>query len=68
MSGPWVSALLAGQQADGGFGSDPYRRRARNSKTTPEVVDWGRAGEPNLMVTLNALRVLTAAGRVSVSD
>ncbi len=29
---------------------------------TPEVVDWGRAG-PNEMMTLNALRVLRAAGR-----
>lgn len=28
----------------------------------PEVVDWGRSG-PNAMMTLNALRVLKAAGR-----
>jgi hypothetical protein len=28
----------------------------------PEVVDWGRSG-PNEMITLNALRVLKAAGR-----
>jgi hypothetical protein len=25
-AGPWVSALLAGQQEDGGFGGDPYRK------------------------------------------
>ena len=25
-AGPWVSALLAGQEADGGFGADPYRK------------------------------------------
>jgi hypothetical protein len=31
---------------------------------TPEVVDWGRAGEPNLMITLNAMRVRKAAGRL----
>jgi hypothetical protein len=31
---------------------------------TPEVVDWGRAG-PSEMITLNALRVLKAAGRLS---
>jgi hypothetical protein len=31
---------------------------------TPEVVDWGRSG-PNEMITLNALRVLHAAGRLS---
>jgi hypothetical protein len=30
---------------------------------TPEAVDWGRARQPNRMVTLNALRVLRAAGR-----
>ena len=32
------------------------------STRAPEVVDWGRGG-PNDMVTLNALRVLKAAGR-----
>ena len=32
------------------------------SSAMPEVVDWGRAGEPNEMITLNALRVLRAAG------
>lgn len=31
---------------------------------TPEVVDWGREG-PNEMITLNALRVLRAAGRLT---
>ena len=31
-------------------------------KYQPEVVDWGRSG-PNAMLTLNALRVLKAAGR-----
>jgi hypothetical protein len=30
---------------------------------TPEIVDWGRDG-PNEMITLNALRVLRAAGRL----
>jgi hypothetical protein len=34
------------------------------STVTPEVVDWGRSG-PNEMVTLNALRVLKAAGRLT---
>lgn len=33
------------------------------SRVTPEVVDWGSGG-PNEMVTLNALRVLHAAGRL----
>ena len=34
------------------------------STVTPEVVDWGRSG-PNEMITLNALRVLKAAGRLT---
>ncbi len=29
-----------------------------------EVVDWGRKGEPSEMITLNALRILRAAGRL----
>lgn len=37
----------------------------RGTGRLQEVVDWGRAG-PNEMVTLNALRVLRAAGRVSI--
>lgn len=32
--------------------------------STPEVVDWGASDEPNRMVTLDALRVLHAAGRL----
>jgi hypothetical protein len=28
-----------------------------DSAVTPEVVDWGHSGEPNPMITLNALRV-----------
>jgi hypothetical protein len=34
------------------------------STVTPEVTDWGRSG-PNEMITLNALRVLKAAGRLT---
>lgn len=34
------------------------------SSLTPEAVDWGRSG-PNEMITLNALRVLHAAGRLN---
>ena len=40
----------------------PWWRRPGSSGSNVEVVDWGRA-EANEMVTLNALRVLTAAGR-----
>jgi hypothetical protein len=39
-----------------------YHPDARSGRT--EVVDWGRSG-PNEMVTLNALRCLRAAGRLS---
>lgn len=37
--------------------------RPPGSRTAAEVVDWGRSG-PNRFVTLNALRVLRAAGRL----
>ena len=40
-------------------------RKPPDSTTTPEVVDWGRSG-PNQMITLNALRVLKAAGRLTL--
>jgi hypothetical protein len=35
-----------------------------DSAVTPEVVTWGRSGEPDRMITLNALRVMRAAGRL----
>ena len=35
-----------------------------DSTVTPEAVDWGQSG-PNEMITLNALRVLKAAGRLT---
>jgi hypothetical protein len=44
-------------QADGSW----WRRRGSSGSNT-EVVDWGRG--PSEMITLNALRVLTAAGRL----
>jgi hypothetical protein len=34
-------------------------------KVYPEAVQWERRG-PSLMVTLNALRVLRAAGRLAI--
>jgi hypothetical protein len=55
------------RRPDGRWNARAQWWRAADSKTTPEVVDWGSAGEPNLMVTLHALRVLTAAGRVTVT-
>jgi hypothetical protein len=56
------------RRPDGRWNAQAQWWRAGNSKTTPEVVDWGSAGEPNLMVTINALRVLTAAGRMTISQ
>lgn len=35
-----------------------------SGSTGNDVVDWGPTGQPNEMITLNALRVLRAAGRV----
>ncbi len=40
-----------------------YWKPAGKARSNVEVVDWGRSG-PNEMITLNALRVLRAAGRV----
>ena len=54
------------RRPDGRWNAQAQWWRTAPSKTTPEVVDWGSAGEPNLMVTLNALRVLAAAGRVNL--
>lgn len=48
--------------ADGRWTADAYWWSPPNSSRTPEVVDWGR-GVPSPMLTLNALRVLKAAGR-----
>jgi hypothetical protein len=41
-----------------------FWRRGPLSAANTEVVDWGMKG-PNEMITLNALRVLAAAGRLS---
>jgi hypothetical protein len=54
------------RRPDGRWNAQAQWWRPPDSRTTPEVVDWGNAGQPNRMVTLNALRVLAAAGRVTV--
>lgn len=41
-----------------------YWNRGDRAASATEVVDWGTTG-PNEMITLNALRVLASAGRVS---
>jgi hypothetical protein len=48
--------------ADGRWTPNAYWWSPPDSSRTPEVVDWGR-GVPSPMLTLNALRVLKAAGR-----
>ena len=59
-----LDIVEAKRQPDGcwkaeGFYWVPLGKRTSNV----EVVDWGRRG-PNEMITLNALRVLRASGRV----
>jgi hypothetical protein len=48
---------------DGRWQASGYWWRPPPATTAAEAVDWGRAG-PNEMITLNALRVLRAAGRL----
>ena len=49
---------------DGRWQPSGYWWKPPGSTVTAEVVDWGRSG-PNEMITLNALRVLRAAGRLT---
>lgn len=49
--------------ADGRWRPGGYWWRRPGSKAHTDVVDWGRS-EPNEMITLNALRILRAAGRL----
>ncbi len=50
--------LRDGRWRPGGY----WWSHAGHGSGPPEAVDWGRDG-PNEMLTLNALRVLRAAGR-----
>jgi hypothetical protein len=52
------------RRADGRWTAQGQWWKPANSSITPDVVDWGRAGEPNQMITLNAVRVLRTAGRL----
>ena len=49
---------------DGRWPADGQWWKPADSSITPDVVGWGRSGEPNPMITLNALRVLRAASRL----
>jgi len=71
LAGPRTSdaldLVLAKRGPDGLWRPEAYYwslKRKRESKASNlDIVDWGRKG-PNLMITLNALRVLKAAGRI----
>lgn len=56
-------ALLRARLADGRWRTRGYRWKLGDGTGNTDVVDWGRGG-PNEHVTLNALRVLAAAGRL----
>jgi hypothetical protein len=51
---------------DGRWRAEGQWWKPADSSITPDVVAWGRSGEPNPMITLNALRVLRAAGRLAI--
>ena len=55
--------LESRRHAEGRWRANQQWWKPGGGPITPEVVDWGRAGEPNVMITLNALRVRRAAGR-----
>ncbi|GAB3435736.1 hypothetical protein [Flindersiella endophytica] len=62
---PALDELERRRLPDGCWTVDGRWWRPEPTTTTPEVVDWGEPGQPNEMVTLNALRILRAAGRFS---
>ena len=59
-----VDELERQRLPDGRWRPKGFWWKPPGSTTTPEAVDWGRRG-PNEMLTLNALRVLKAAGRLT---
>jgi len=64
-AGEAIDMLVSSQRGDGRWSSGPaWWRVPGSSGSNVEVVDWGHRG-PNEMITLNALRVLLAAGRLT---
>jgi hypothetical protein len=61
-----LDLLEAKRRPDGTWepGGQQYWRRQGPERVNGDLVDWGRKG-PNEMITLNALRVLKAAGRLA---
>ena len=63
-AGEALDLLADGRRDDGTWkAARPWWRPPGSSGSNVEVVDWGRTG-PNEFVTLDALRVLRAAGRL----
>lgn len=52
------------RRPDGRWAADDRWWNPGAAKITPEAVDWGAPGQPNELITLDALRVLRAAGRL----
>ena len=61
-AGDALDELESQRQPDGRWHTRLQWWRPAGVAQAQEVVDWGRTG-PSEMVTLNALRTLTAAGR-----
>jgi hypothetical protein len=61
-----VDLLRSKQLPDGRWRTGAHWWSRPGSKQSADVVDWGRRG-PNVMVTLNALRALRAAGAIGAS-
>jgi hypothetical protein len=60
-----IELLLGLRRADGLWHKGPaWWRRPGSPGSNVEAVDWGRRG-PSEMTTLNALRVLRSAGRLT---
>jgi hypothetical protein len=62
-AGDALDVLEERRLPDGRWRPGGYWWNPPGAARTPEAVDWGRRG-PNEMITLNALRVLRAAGRL----
>jgi hypothetical protein len=59
-----LDVIASKRQPDGTWRAEgAWWRSTAGNGPSPEVVDWGRSG-PNEMVTLSALRVLIAEGRL----
>ena len=58
-----LQEMERGRLPDGRWQAGGSWWKPGSGPVTPEVVDWGRSG-PSEMITLNALRVLRAAGRL----